>query len=31
MLGYTPNHDDKVEENRLSNSFDLTSQAWRVR
>ncbi|KAH7093904.1 hypothetical protein BKA62DRAFT_775752 [Auriculariales sp. MPI-PUGE-AT-0066] len=31
LLGFIPNHDDNVEENRLSNSFDLTAQAWTER
>lgn len=31
LIGRTPDHDDKVEENALSNAFDLTAQAWMKR
>ncbi|EJT96836.1 hypothetical protein DACRYDRAFT_112451 [Dacryopinax primogenitus] len=31
LLGYIPNHDDKVEENALADAFDETARAWRMR
>lgn len=31
ILGVVLNHDDKVEENTLSNGFDATAEAWRRR
>lgn len=30
-VGRFVDHDDKVEENTLSNGFDKTAKAWRVR
>lgn len=30
LMGRTPDHDDKIEENTLSKAFDMTAQAWRV-
>ncbi|PVF99605.1 hypothetical protein CPB86DRAFT_282277 [Serendipita vermifera] len=30
-LQYTPNHDDNVEEDSLSNSYDTTAKAWEAR
>ncbi|KZV98764.1 hypothetical protein EXIGLDRAFT_746476, partial [Exidia glandulosa HHB12029] len=31
FVNIVPDHDDKVEENTLSNAFDITAQAWRRR
>ncbi|KDQ09220.1 hypothetical protein BOTBODRAFT_534573 [Botryobasidium botryosum FD-172 SS1] len=31
LVGRVPDHDDRVDEERLSSSFDMTSQAWRRR
>ncbi|KAH8930192.1 hypothetical protein BT69DRAFT_989039 [Atractiella rhizophila] len=30
-VGLVPNHDDKVDENTLSTSFDVTARAWKER
>ena len=31
LLGRTPDHDDKVEEEALSSAYDITARAWQQR